>query len=142
MDKQHVAVILGMVSKIYGKQVDSTDAEITIELWHRYLCDEPDDLVQLAFDQYIAGNVFAPKPSEILELIEKAKSKLFADRYISANVFLEEGEEDMRPELPTEYCPRYYTRESKAFERLDMQRVIKSLGENTPKLKEGNDGKV
>jgi hypothetical protein len=125
MDKKRVAVILGMVSKIYGRQVDTADADVTIALWSRYLCDEPDDLVQLAFDQWIAGEKWAPKPAEILELIEKAKGEIFS-RYVVGEI--------QRP--PDEYCPRYVARKPKQYELAIQNRVMKML-DGIGKLLEG-----
>lgn len=132
MDKQRVAVMLGMVAKIYGKQVDASDAEVTIELWHRYLCDEPDDLVQLAFDRYIAANIYAPKPAEILELIEQTKSELW-HRYGDTSVVRLFGDEAR--DIPDEYRPRYITKKPKAFERFDLAKMLKSIdGESVKKI--------
>jgi len=133
MDKQHVAVMLGMVSKIYGKQVDGTDAEITIELWHRYLCDEPDELVQLAFDKHIATSVYAPKPAEILELIEKAKLQLWHE-YGDTGAYRLFDDEPL--DIPVAYLPQYAKRKPKAFEQLNLQRVLKSM--DIKSLNEGN----
>jgi len=114
MTEKDVGVCLAAVFEFYGKQ--SANPKEAIKLWHRYLCDEPKEIVQAAFDKWIATEKFAPKPAEILELIEKAKSEIFS-RYLTG--------ETRRP--PDEYCPRYATRKPKAYELENEQRILQAL---------------
>ncbi len=96
MKKRDVAIMLGMFEKVFGKR-DDKEPEITIDLWYRFLCDEPADLAQTAADKYIAINKYFPKPAEILELIEKEKHKIWAST-VSVDLF-----GDKPKKIPDEY---------------------------------------
>jgi hypothetical protein len=126
--KKTVAIMLGMFEKVFGKR-DDKEPEITIELWHRFLCDEPADLVQGAADKYIAGNKFFPKPTEILELIEKEKQKIFQTA-ISVDLFADNIEDALhgrttRVMPPAEYLPR--GRRPKQYEQSNQERTIRAI---------------
>lgn len=135
MTRDEVAIMLGTIREIYGKQGDSPNPEFTIALWHRYLSDEPTELVQQAMDKHIASSIFAPKPVEILALIEEKKSALWADS-VSVSLF---GAKKRR--LPDEYLPRHITRKPKAYELENEARLLKRLGgADIGKLPEGRKG--
>jgi hypothetical protein len=119
MERDDIAVMLGMFAEIYGQK--SENPKILIDLWHRYLTDEPADLVQQAADKYIAGNKFFPKPSEILELIEKRKWELYSST-ISIDFFYTGPKE-----LPPEYLPRGVNRRLKQYELSNGEKTIKAL---------------
>ncbi len=119
MSEKDVAVTVGTVREFF--RIQSDNPQYTIKLWHRYLCDEPRILVQQAFDEYISSNKFSPSPAEILELIEKAKWKLWQESQCN-ELF---GEKPRR--LPDAFTPRSITRIPKRFETINMERAFKSI---------------
>ena len=126
MTEQEVGICLAAVFEVYGKQADTPNPREAIKLWHRYLCDEPAELVQMAFDCHIASSVFAPKPSEILELIEKEKWRIYekwAEEYTSYSLGLGKKPRD----IPDAYKPRGITRQSKQYELANQERIIKRI---------------
>ena len=124
MTRNEVAVMLGMLRELYGKQGDSPNPGVTIDLWHRYLCDEPTELVQMAVDQHIASSVFHPKISEILERVEKRKTQMFYES--GPNVVSLFNDELQGRELPPEYLPRSATNR-KAYEMENEAKIMKRL---------------
>ena len=119
MKKNDVAVLLGMFAEIYGQK--SENPGVLIDLWCRYLADEPADLVQQAADKYISENKFFPKPSEILELIEKQKWKLYSET-ITEDVF-----GNKLRKLPAAYLPRGINRRPKQYELTNGERTIRAI---------------
>ncbi len=136
MTRDDVAVILGMLREVYGKQGDTPNPNVLIDLWHRYLCDEPAELVQQAVDAHIATSVFAPKPAEILALVEKAKAALY---YKTMPSVIDFNDDYKGLELPAEYYPR--THRPKAYELANERKVMAKLkGFEKIGLVEGEDG--
>lgn len=121
MKEKEVSIMLGTIREIYGRQGENPNPEFGIKLWHRYLKDEPTVLVQQAFDEYIANNVYAPKPAEILKLVEKAKWKIYQKVETDRDAF------GVDRNIPREYLPRSITNTPKEFERFDLSRVLKSM---------------
>lgn len=122
MNEKEVSVMLGMLRVVYGNQIEEQNPEIAIKLWRRFLSDEPSDLVQLAIDEYIAKNTYAPKPADILRLIEAIKSNIYS-QFISADVL---GDSPKR--LPREYLPRYITHAPKVYQIEDEKCILRKLG--------------
>lgn len=124
MTDKDVGICLAAVFEFYGRE--SADPKTTIRLWHRYLCDEPYELVQMAFDRWIASQKWAPKPAEILEIVEQIKSELLSE------TLYEDPFGGNKKQIPGAYLPRFCTRTAKQFESLNRQRLenqIKALSE-------------
>lgn len=120
MTEQETRICLAAVYEIYRKQFETSNPDEYVKLWHRYLCDEPRELVQQAFDKWIASEKWAPKPAEILELVEGAKS----DMYSRTLIYEPFGN---KKELPDKYMPRYVTRRPKAFELENEKRIMAQI---------------
>jgi hypothetical protein len=129
MTREQVAIMLGTMREIYGKQSDSPNPAMLIDLWYRYLADEPVGLVQQAFDEHVATNKFAPKPAEILELVEKAKWRLY-EPTLYMDVF-----GDKPKEIPPEYLPRMVSRKQKQYQIANQARLDKNIKQLADKLR-------
>jgi hypothetical protein len=105
---------------------ESPNPELAIELWYRYLNDEPKDLVQAAFDKYIAENKFPPKPAEILERIEMEKCRIWNDWMFEDSMYVHGDGEKPKP-IPEAYLPRSIYRAPKQFELANERRIAKNL---------------
>ena len=123
MTEQETRVCLAAVYEIYRKQLETSNPDEYVNLWHRYLCDEPAELVQMAFDKWIATEKWAPKPSEILELVESAKGDLYSEA-IAIDLFDNRSVVERLAEIPREYMPRYVTRRPKQFEVENQKRIM------------------
>ncbi len=133
MTRDDVAIMLGTMREIYGTKGDGSDPKIMIELWYRYLCDEPREIVQMAFDEHVATNKFAPKPAEILELVEKAKWSVY-EKTLYLDPFGQDGEKKLK-EVPPEYIPRAVSRKQKQFQAAHDQRLAKNVMQLADKLR-------
>jgi len=137
MTKDETAVMLGMMREIYGKQTDSANPDMLIAIWHKYLGDEPYEIVQAAFAEHVAKSVYAPKPAEILDLVERAKWALFEETlYIDpfSDEELTDGQ-SIRKQIPSEYMPRGVSHKPKQYQIASEQRLSQSIKQLADKLR-------
>ena len=107
-----MAVILGVLKVAYGKSFSKENPKHMISLWHEMLCDEPLILVQSAIKKHVAVCKFAPRVSEILDLIEHQKWELYQNYCIVDDIISEKPKGD----LPEGFYPRRLCGYTKVFE--------------------------
>lgn len=115
MNKRRVAACLAMVREIYGKQADTCNADGVISLWYRYLCKEPDDLVQRVFVEWMGKNPYPPKPANILGLIERAKWSEYNDA-LAVDLFNNESTEVRLKRIPANRLPKEVSLKSNQYQ--------------------------
>ena len=122
-----MAVILGVLKVAYGKSFSKENPKHMISLWHEMLCDEPLILVQSAIKKHVAVCKFAPRVSEILDLIEHQKWELYQNHCILDDIISGKP----KGNLPEAFYPRRVCGKIKAFELNGSQKInneIKSVG--------------
>jgi len=119
--KDEIAVLLGVIKVAYGKSFSNENPKLMINLWHEMLCDEHLILVQSAIKKHIATCKFAPRVSEILDLIEHQKWELYQNYCIVDDIISEKPKGD----LPESFYPRRLCAYTKAFE-LNSNKIIDS----------------
>ena len=119
ISKDEIAILLGVVKVAYGKSFSYENPKHIISLWHEMLCDEPLVLVKSAIKKHIATCKFAPKVSEILELIEHQKWELYSHHCILDDLTFKKSKGD----LPKSFYPRRVGGRAKTFE-LNSSRLI------------------
>ncbi len=110
--KDEIAVLLGVIKVAYGKSFSNENPKLMINLWHEMLCDEHLILVRSAIKKHIATCKFAPRVSEILDLIEHQKWKLYEKYCILDDIISGKPKGD----LPDAFYPRRLCGNTKAFE--------------------------
>ena len=116
-------MLLGVIKVAYGKSFSNENPKHMINLWHEMLCDEPLILVQSAIKKHIASCKFAPKVSEVLELVEHQKWDLYQNHCILDDIISEEPKGD----LPKSFYPRRISGDTKVFELNSSQIIYNAI---------------
>ncbi len=73
--------MLGYFKTAYKHLINEANPTATINNWYEMFCDEELILVEQAMKKHVQHNIYPPSISELLDLVEKEKWKLYSEAF-------------------------------------------------------------